>query len=126
MTDPSSLVIGLDCSTSACKAVVWDLRGNAIAKGYSPLSLVSPQPTWYEQPAESWWTGTVQALRQAVTQVDGRRLRALCIAHQRETFVPVDEQGEPLTNGILWMDERARGLLPSLSTSIWPKLGYKS
>jgi xylulokinase len=41
----------------------------------------------------------------------------LCIAHQRETFVPVDEQGQPLTNGILWMDERARELLPSLEQS---------
>lgn len=117
MTNLSSLVIGLDCSTSACRAVVWDCHGNAIAKGYSPLSLITPQPTWYEQLAESWWTATVQALRQAVSQVDGGRLGALCIAHQRETFVAVDEQGQPLTNGILWMDERARDLLPSLGQS---------
>ena len=111
---PSSLVIGLDCSTSACKAVVWDCHGNAIARGYSPLSLIIPQPTWHEQTAESWWTATVQAIRQAVSQIDGRQLKALCIAHQRETFVPVDEQGQPLTNGIVWMDERARELLPGL------------
>ena len=56
----------------------------------------------------------VLAIRQAVSQIDGKRLRALCIAHQRETFVPVDEQGQPLTNGILWMDERASELLPGL------------
>ena len=117
MTNPSSLVIGLDCSTSACKAVVWDLRGNAIAKGHSSLSLITPQPGWHEQSAESWWTSTTQAIRQAVSQVDSRQLKALCIAHQRETFVPVDEQGQPLTNGIVWMDERARELLPSLEQS---------
>jgi len=117
MTNPSSLVIGLDCSTSACKAVVWDLRGNAIAKGHSSLSLITPQPGWHEQSAESWWTSTTQAIRQAVSQVDSSQLKALCIAHQRETFVPVDEQGQPLTNGIVWMDERARELLPSLEQS---------
>jgi len=117
MTNPSSLVIGLDCSTSACKAVVWDLRGNAIAKGHSSLSLITPQPGWHEQSAESWWTSTTQAIRQAVSQVDSSQLKALCIAHQRETFVPVDEQGQPLTNGIVWMDERARELLPSLEKS---------
>ncbi len=93
MVNPPPLVIGLDCSTSACKAVAWDCRGNAVARGYSPLSLITPQPTWHEQSADSWWTATVQALRQVVSQVDGRRLRALCIAHQRETFVPVDAQG---------------------------------
>src|SRR4030042_4087003 len=118
MTNLSSLVIGLDCSTSACKAVVWDCRGNAIAKGYSSLSLITPQPTWHEQSAESWWTSTVQAIRQAVSQVDGRRLRALCIAHQRETFVRLDEHDHPLINGILWMDERARELLPSLEQAL--------
>ncbi len=117
MPDLASLVIGLDCSTSACKAVVWDCHGNAIAKGACSLSLITPQPTWHEQSAESWWTATVQALRQAVSQVDSKWLRALCIAHQRETFVPVDEQGQPLTNGILWMDERARDLLPGLERS---------
>ncbi len=117
MADLSPLVIGVDCSTSACKAVVWDFHGNAVAQGVSPLSLIAPRPTWHEQPAKSWWTAMVQAIRQAVSQVDGRRLKALCIAHQRETFVPVDEQGQPLTNGILWMDERARELLPSLEQS---------
>jgi sugar (pentulose or hexulose) kinase len=49
--------------------------------------------------------------------VDSRRLLALCIAHQRETFVPVDRHGQPLTNGILWMDERAGELLPDLEQS---------
>jgi xylulokinase len=114
MTDLSPLILGLDCSTSACKAVVWDYRGNAVAQGYSSLSLITPQPTWHEQSAESWWTSTVQAIRQAVSQINARRLKALCIAHQRETFVPVDERGQPLTNGIVWMDERARELLPKL------------
>jgi sugar (pentulose or hexulose) kinase len=117
MTNLSPLVLGLDCSTSACKAVVWDSHGNVMAKGYSPLLLITPQPTWYEQSAESWWTATVEAIRQAVSQVDDGQIKALCIAHQRETFVPVDEQGQPLINGILWMDERARELIPSLEQS---------
>ena len=120
MTNLSSLVIGLDCSTSACKTVVWDCHGNALARGYSSLSLITPQPTWYEQSAISWWTSTLQAIRQAVSQVDGKRLRALCIAHQRETFVPVDKHCQPLTNGILWMDERAGELLPGLQQAVGP------
>jgi xylulokinase len=38
----------------------------------------------------------------------------MCIAHQRETFVPVDENAVPLRNAILWMDERAGGQLDYL------------
>lgn len=114
MKDLSPLVIGLDCSTTASKAVVWDCQGNAVARGASPLGLLTPQPAWHEQPAEDWWRSMTAAIRQAVSQVDPRRLKALCIAHQRETFVPVDAQGQPLMEGILWMDERARELVPVL------------
>ena len=67
---------------------------------------------------KSWWVSMTYAIRQAVSQVDGRRLKALCIAHQRETFVPLDEHDRPLMNGILWMDERARELLPSLEQAL--------
>jgi len=117
MDNASPLFIGLDCSTSACKAIVWDCRGAAIGTGVQPLSVITPRPTWHEQPAEEWRTAACKAIRQAVSGVDGRRLKALSIAHQRETFVPVDAEGRPLSNGILWMDERARGLLPGLEAS---------
>jgi xylulokinase len=118
MKDLSPLVLGLDSSTTACKAIVWDCRGRSIAKGYSSLALLAPQPAWHEQSAESWWVSMIQAIRQAVSQVDSRRLKALCIAHQRETFVPLDEHDRPLMDGILWMDEKARELLPSLEQAL--------
>jgi ribulose kinase len=80
MRDSSPLVLGLDCSTTACKAIVWDCRGRSIGRGYSSLALLAPQPAWHEQPAESWWESMTQAIRQAVSQVDDGRLKALCIA----------------------------------------------
>jgi xylulokinase len=119
-TGISPLVIGIDCGTTSCKALIWDPSGNMLAKGVAPLTLITPRPAWHEQSAGSWWTAAVQALRQAVSQVDPHRLKALCIAHQRETFVPVDGRGRPLTNAILWMDERARDLLPDLERSFAP------
>src|SRR5690349_19683406 len=118
MRDPSPLVLGLDCSTTACKAIVWDCFGRPIGSGYSSLALMAPQPTWHEQSAESWWASMAHSIRQAVSQVDLGRLKALCIAHQRETFVPLDEHDRPLMDGILWMDERARELLPALEQAL--------
>ncbi len=108
------LVIGVDCSTTAAKAVVWDRHGAPLVEGRCALPLLTPRPTWYEQPAESWWTATTQALRDAVAQVNPERLAALCITHQRETFVPVDEKAQPMRNAIVWMDERSRSALPDL------------
>ena len=35
-------VIGIDCSTTAPKAVVWDSRGNAVAEGRATFDLSNP------------------------------------------------------------------------------------
>ncbi len=112
---PGDLVVSLDCSTSACKAIIWDQQGNALAEGRANLPLMQPHPLWYEQPAEAWWQSANEALCQAACQVESNRLAAICITHQRETFVAVDKQGRPLRNAILWMDERARPLLDELA-----------
>jgi xylulokinase len=114
MSTSKDLVIGVDCSTTASKTVVGDLCGSPLAEGRCALPLIMPRPAWHEQQAELWWTATTQALREAAAQVDPRRLAALCMTHQRETFVPVDEAGRPLRNAIVWMDERCRSLLPEL------------
>lgn len=47
-----------------------------------------------------------------------RRVVGLAIAHQRETFVPVDDKGRPLRDAILWMDDRAAGILPEIEAAV--------
>ncbi len=112
---PRSLLLGIDSSTTACKAVIWDMHGAALAAGRATLPLLMPRPTWHEQPAEAWWEACVQAIRAAVADVTTSRIAALCISPQRETFVPVDEAGAPLRPAIVWMDERAHDLLPVIA-----------
>jgi xylulokinase len=100
-------VIGIDCSTTATKAVVWDERGNSVAEGRSTFPLEAPRPGWYEQDAEEWWGSIKKALKEAAAQVDTGRIRALGITHQRESFVCTDEEGHPLRRAILWLDARS-------------------
>lgn len=101
-------VIGIDCSTTATKAVVWDERGNAVAEGRDTFDLSSPYPDWGEQNAEDWWESTKTALRRATQAVDAGDIRAIGITHQRETFVCLDEEDRPIRPAILWLDSRAR------------------
>jgi xylulokinase len=42
-----------------------------------------------------------------VQTVDHSRIAAICITHQRETFVCLDEAGAPLRPAMLWLDTRA-------------------
>jgi xylulokinase len=100
-------VIGIDSSTTATKAVVWDRTGRTIAEGRATFELSEPQPGWGEQNPEDWWTATSTAIRRAAQSVDARRVAALCITHQRESFACVTEDGQPLRPAMLWLDRRA-------------------
>lgn len=104
----SPLVIAVDCSTTAAKAIVVDRTGRVVGDGAHPLATASPAPHWFEQNAADWWTATDHAVRQALTHVDDLgSVAAICVTHQRESFVCLDADGEPLRPAILWMDGRA-------------------
>ena len=121
MAYSKDLVIGLDSSTTSCKAIIWDTAGNFVAEGRSSISLEQPYPAWHEQSAGAWWQAGVEALRTVTSQVENNRLAGLCISPQRETFVPVDSQGRPLRKAIVWMDERSGSLLPIIAQEVDPQ-----
>ena len=102
-------MLGVDCSTTACKAIAWDGRGRAHAEGRAAIALANPGPDAYEQDAEQWWSACGEAIRSAVSALgEPRRVGALCITHQRETFVVTDEASRPLYPALVWMDARCR------------------
>src|ERR671933_2334739 len=114
MATRPDLVIGVDCSTTASKVVVWGRQSGVVAEGRATFPLLNPRPRCYEGSARACGTGTAAALCAAVSSIDPRRLGGLCMTHQRETFVPVDERGRPLRAAILWIDERSRAQVAAM------------
>ncbi|HEY6558626.1 MAG TPA: FGGY family carbohydrate kinase [Polyangiaceae bacterium] len=106
----SDLVLAVDASTTACKALVFDATGRVLAEGRGALELFNPEPDGYEQDAEHWWTATVSAIQQATQQLGdaAKRVRAVCLTHQRETFVLTDRRARPIHPALVWMDARCR------------------
>lgn len=105
------LVLGIDASTTAVKAIAWDTAGTSVAEGRAGYSLENPAPGAWEQDAEAWWSATRFAIAECVRALGPRasELQALCITHQRETFVLTDADGKPLCPALVWMDSRGTG-----------------
>ena len=97
------LVLGIDCSTTAAKVVAWDRAGKAVGEGRAPLQEVRPRRGYSEQRAEGWWEATATAVAELLGSVEADRIAGLCITHQRESFVPVDQGNRPLRNAMLWL-----------------------
>src|ERR1700728_3400200 len=101
------LVIGIDSSTSATKAIAWDNQGRAVAQGRAPVALSNPQPGFFEQDPAEWWTSTVSALKQVAASIDTQRVAAVAISNQRETFALFKSDGRAIRPGTTWLDQRA-------------------
>lgn len=101
------LVVGIDSSTSATKAIAWDRAGTLVAEGRAAIPLANPRPDWFEQDPRDWWRSTAAALRQLSAQVDAARIAGLAISNQRETFGLFTAAGEALRPGLIWLDSRA-------------------
>ncbi|HMJ15195.1 MAG TPA: FGGY family carbohydrate kinase [Polyangiaceae bacterium] len=106
----SDLVLAIDASTTACKALAFDAKGAVHAEGRSAIALGNPEPDAYEQDAEEWWIATFSAMREAVLKLGARAkcVRAVGLTHQRETFVLSDAACRPLHPALVWMDARCR------------------
>lgn len=112
------VVIGIDASTTGTKAVAFDLAGTEHATGRVAIDRQSPHPAWHEQDAATWWTSTVEALRNVQRELAtaGHTVRGIGITHQRESFVCLDEAFEQVRPGILWLDARAGEQVRALGT----------
>jgi xylulokinase len=112
------LVIGIDSSTTATKAIAWDRHGRAVAEGRASIPLANPRPGWFEQDPLDWWQSTRDALREVTRLVDPARIAAVAISNQRETFAPFDAQGNALRAGTVWLDERAKKQVKSIGDAV--------
>lgn len=113
----SALVVAVDCSTTAAKAIVVEADGTVVGQAAHPIATATPRPAWHEQDPGEWWTATRAAIAGAVAR-SGRAgdVAAVCLTHQRETFVCTDDAGKPLRPAILWLDGRAHAEIAELGS----------
>ncbi len=100
-------VLSIDAGTTGVTAVVVSSDGGIVAKGYQEFAQHFPKPGWVEHAPEEIWQATLEAVREAVAQVDVSELVAIGITNQRETVLLWDREtlGSP-RRAIVWQDRR--------------------
>ncbi|MGB3481260.1 MAG: FGGY family carbohydrate kinase [Mycobacterium sp.] len=107
MADTRDLVLAVDCSTSGAKAVVFGPDGRSLSSGRRTFAMAKTPEGRHEQDAHDWWRATSAVIAEAMAGVQSSRVAAVTVTHQRETFVCVDGDGEPLRPAIVWADNRS-------------------
>jgi len=108
-------LLAIDNGTQSVRALVFDPRGNLVAKQRVPIEpYYSTAPGLAEQDPEVFWRAVCEACQGLWAQgVDKSSLAAVALTTQRSTVINVDKNGKPLRPAIVWLDQRrTEGLKP--------------
>ena len=102
-------LLAIDQGTTSSRALVVAADGRVAGTGQHALTQHYPSPGWVEHDATEIWSGTLAAIRDALSAANAAisDVAAVGIANQRETVVTWDRAtGEPLGPAIVWQDRR--------------------
>ncbi|MDR0599064.1 MAG: hypothetical protein LBG84_03145 [Treponema sp.] len=117
-------VMGIDVGTTGTKAMVFDVTGALIGKGYREYTLSEPRPNWVEIGAAFLERITFEAVKDAVADsgVDPGEIAAIGFSVQRSTFTLVDENLTAIDDKFyVWLDSRAESVMEELNAKISPE-----
>jgi xylulokinase len=118
-----SLVLGLDVSTTATKAVLLDDSGDIVASSSVEYPYDTPLPLWSEQDPQLWWDATVGAVRAALSGSGSRSedVKAVGFSGQMHGLVALDTDGRVLRPAILWNDQRTEAECERIREAVGPE-----
>jgi sugar (pentulose or hexulose) kinase len=103
------LVLAIDNGTQSVRALLFDPRGNLLAKSRVPIEpYFSTQPGYAEQNPEVFWQALCDACQQLwhMPGVDKDSIAGVALTTQRGTIINLDQNGQPLRPALSWLDQR--------------------
>ena len=118
-----ALVLGIDVSTTATKAVLVAEDGSVRGIGTTEYPYDVPRPLWSEQDPRLWWDGAVESVRAvlATSGVSGNEVVAVGLTGQMHGLVLLDERDEVLRPAILWNDQRTGAECDAIRAALGPE-----
>ena len=110
MNKESRYVLGMDCGTTNIKAVILSEGGDIIAEASRPSTPIYPGLGMHEQDANKWWKDAADIFKDLVIQAGLEKIKGLagiCISSHTVSMLPVDKDGVPLRNALIYQDERS-------------------
>ena len=112
------MLLGLDCGSTAIKAVLFDRDGRAVATGSRRTDPRQPAPHRVEHDMDGLWALAAGAIRDALAEAPAGGVDAVGVTGHGDGLYLLDRAGRPLGPGIQSVDSRAQAV-----TSAWEASG---
>ncbi len=100
------LILSLDIGTTALKVGLFSIDGELLHIETREQELLFLPENRVEQNPQKTWNLLIQAIQKSICEYSPHSIKAICLSIQRGTVVPLDKEGNPLTDQVVWMDKR--------------------
>jgi gluconokinase len=101
--------LGVDIGTTSTKAIAFSPDGAMKGKASQGYEIIVTHPTWAEQDPEALFNAVITSVRQAMDKgnISKQEIAAVGFSTATHSLLPVDADNKPLTNVIIWADNRS-------------------
>ncbi len=117
------MYIGIDLGTTGCKIVMFDADGSSMCEYNKEYELIF-DGEFVEQDANEWWRLVLEGIRYVVSETGISRIAGISASTQGISFVPVDNNGNTLSNAVSWLDMRAAEQCETLKACVGEQKVY--
>ena len=120
MTDETDdVLLAVDAGTTNIKTVAFATDGTELAKQSETIEPRRPAPGHVEQGMERTWEHAAATIRDTLDSIPDAAPIGIGLTGQGDGLWPIEADGTPARDAILWSDSRAAGLLEE-----WDEAGH--
>ncbi len=109
MREYEDLFLGIDIGTESIRCGLFDIWGNCINLSTEEIKTIIPKLGWAEQNPKQIFSKLISVINSCmrIKNVDRKKIKAIAVDGTSVSLIPINKNGEPIDNVILWMDTRA-------------------
>lgn len=109
-------IVSIDQSTQGTKSLLFDEKGELLARADLPHRQIVNEKGWVEHDPEEFYGNVIQTVKDVVEKagIPKKEIIGIGISNQRETALAWDREGKPIYNAIVWQCARGETICQRL------------
>lgn len=119
----SEYILAVDIGTSSVRAIIYDRDGHVRHQVKETYPVIAPQKGWQEQEPDLIYEKTIRAIKEAHNGC-ALKIAGMGFSSQMYSIFPINQDGAPLLNSIIWADSRSASQADQLISLYGSKYFY--
>lgn len=117
--------LGVDIGTTSVKAVAFSTSGEILASWSSSYKMYHPKANWSEQNPKEVFNAVIISTNKVIATLSSYLPAFVSFSSALHGMLVMDKEGKPITDCIIWADNRAGEIADDLKNTAWGKEIYQ-